>query len=65
MKKLYFGDNLDIMREHIADESVNLVYLDPPYDSELYTQILWTLAKSKLIAEEGSHLPQDFHAFRN
>lgn len=28
-------------------------YLDPPYDSELYSQILWTLAKSKLIAEEG------------
>ncbi len=28
-------------------------YLDPPYDSDLYSQILWTLAKSKLIAEEG------------
>lgn len=28
-------------------------YLDPPYDSELYSQILWTIAKSKLITEEG------------
>lgn len=28
-------------------------YLDPPYDSDLYSQVLWTLAKSKLIAEEG------------
>jgi 16S rRNA (guanine(966)-N(2))-methyltransferase RsmD len=28
-------------------------YLDPPYNSELYSQILWTLARSKLIAEEG------------
>ncbi|HEX4950681.1 MAG TPA: 16S rRNA (guanine(966)-N(2))-methyltransferase RsmD [Blastocatellia bacterium] len=28
-------------------------YLDPPYDSELYSQVLWTLAKSRLIAEEG------------
>lgn len=29
MNRLYFGDNLDILREHIADESVDLVYLDP------------------------------------
>ena len=28
-------------------------YLDPPYDSELYSQVLWTLSKGKLIAEEG------------
>lgn len=29
--KLYFGDNLDIMREHIPDESVDLIYLDPNF----------------------------------
>ena len=34
MGKLYFGDNLDILREHIADESVDLVYLDPPFNSK-------------------------------
>lgn len=28
-----FGDNLDILRDHIADESVDLVYLDPPFSS--------------------------------
>ncbi len=27
---LYYGDNLDILREHVPDESVDLVYLDPP-----------------------------------
>ncbi len=27
LNKLYFGDNLDILREHIADESVDLIYL--------------------------------------
>jgi site-specific DNA-methyltransferase (adenine-specific) len=27
--KLYFGDNLNIMREQIPDESVDLIYLDP------------------------------------
>ncbi len=34
MGKLYFGDNLDILREHISDESVDLVYLDPPFNSK-------------------------------
>jgi DNA modification methylase len=29
--RLYYGDNLDIMRRHIADESVDLIYLDPLY----------------------------------
>lgn len=31
--ELYFGDNLAILREHIRDESVDLVYLDPPFNS--------------------------------
>ena len=31
--KLYYGDNLDVMRQHLADESVDLVYLDPPFNS--------------------------------
>jgi site-specific DNA-methyltransferase (adenine-specific) len=32
--KLYRGDNLRIMREHVADEAVDLVYLDPPFNSK-------------------------------
>ena len=31
--KLYFGDNLDILREHVASESVDLIYLDPSFNS--------------------------------
>ena len=30
---LYYGDNLEVLRESIADESVDLVYLDPPFNS--------------------------------
>lgn len=30
---LYFGDNLTILRDHVGDESVDLVYLDPPFKS--------------------------------
>jgi site-specific DNA-methyltransferase (adenine-specific) len=32
--RLYFGDNLDILRHHVADESVDLIYLDPPFNSK-------------------------------
>ena len=33
MGTLYYGDNLDILARYIADESVDLVYLDPPFNS--------------------------------
>jgi site-specific DNA-methyltransferase (adenine-specific) len=32
--QLYYGDNLHILREHIPDESVDLIYLDPPFNSQ-------------------------------
>lgn len=32
--RLYFGDCLDVMREHIPAESVDLIYLDPPFNSK-------------------------------
>ena len=32
--RLYFGDCLDVMREDIADESIDLIYLDPPFNSK-------------------------------
>ena len=31
--QLYYGDNLDILRTHIPDESVDLIYIDPPFNS--------------------------------
>lgn len=39
--KLYFGDNLDIMRNHIPDESVDLIYLDPPFNSKATYNVLF------------------------
>ena len=41
MNQLYFGDNLDILREHIPDESVDLIYLDPPFNSRATYNILF------------------------
>lgn len=38
---LYYGDNLDILREHIPTESVDLVYLDPPFNSNRSYNVLF------------------------
>ena len=44
MNNLYFGDNLDVLREKIKDESVNLVYLDPPFNSDANYNVLFKAA---------------------
>ena len=41
VNQLYFGDNLDVLREHIADESVDLIYLDPPFNSNATYNVLF------------------------
>lgn len=38
---LYYGDNLDVLRRHVADESVDLVYLDPPFKSDQDYNVLF------------------------
>ena len=38
---LYYGDNLDILREHVNDESIDLIYLDPPFSSNRNYNVLF------------------------
>lgn len=38
---LYYGDNLDILRNHIPDESIDLIYLDPPFNSNRSYNIIF------------------------
>lgn len=38
---LYYGDNLAVLRESIADESVDLIYLDPPFNSQASYNVLY------------------------
>lgn len=38
---LYYGDNLRVLRESIADESVDLIYLDPPFNSNASYNVLF------------------------
>jgi site-specific DNA-methyltransferase (adenine-specific) len=39
--KLYFGDNLDILRREVPDACVDLIYLDPPFNSNTTYNVLF------------------------
>jgi len=39
--KLYFGDNLKILREYVPDASVDLIYLDLPFNSSATYNVLF------------------------
>ena len=41
MNKLYYGDNLQVLRDSIASESIDLVYLDPPFNSQATYNVLF------------------------
>lgn len=54
----WYGDNLDVMREHIRDESVDLIYLDPPFNSQqVYNRFL--------TESDGSHSDAQRRAFED
>jgi site-specific DNA-methyltransferase (adenine-specific) len=38
---LFYGDNLAVLRESVADESVDLIYLDPPFNSNAGYNVLF------------------------
>ena len=38
---LYYGDNLPVLRDFLADESVDLIYLDPPFNSNASYNVLF------------------------
>lgn len=42
MNQLYYGDNLDILRTHIPDESVDLIYIDPPFNSNQAYNVIFS-----------------------
>ena len=58
MSHLFFGDNLHVMRESIADASVDLVYLDPPFNSKRDYNLLFK-------SPEGSESHAQITAFED
>ena len=53
---LYYGDNLQVLRDHIPDESVDLVYLDPPFNSNASYNVLFR-------EKSGEESPAQIKAF--
>ena len=53
---LYYGDNLDILRRYVSDESVDLIYLDPPFNSNQTYNILFQ-------EKDGSQSASQIQAF--
>ena len=49
---LFYGDNLEVLREHVAAESVDLVYLDPPFNSKRDYNILFKEASGEAPASQ-------------
>ena len=45
MNQLYYGDNLQVLRDSIASESVDLIYLDPPFNSKRDYNLLFKSPK--------------------
>ena len=41
MNCLYYGDNLEVLRKYISDSSVDLIYLDPPFNSKADYNLLF------------------------
>jgi len=59
MNKLYYGDNLKVLRDYLEDESVDLIYLDPPFNSKadynvLYKEPTGELSKAQITAFEDT-----------
>lgn len=40
--QLYYGDNLEILRNHIPSESVDLIYIDPPFNSNQAYNVIFS-----------------------
>jgi site-specific DNA-methyltransferase (adenine-specific) len=57
MNKLFFGDNLRVLQTHIEDESVDLIYLDPPFNSEARYNVLFKSPRADVAdAQVGAFL---------
>jgi len=56
--KLFYGDNLQVLRDHVASESIDLVYLDPPFNSSATYNVLFR-------APDGARSQAQIEAFED
>jgi site-specific DNA-methyltransferase (adenine-specific) len=58
MNQLYCGDNLAVLRDYIADQTVDLIYLDPPFNSRQDYNVLFA-------EKDGSRSASQITAFKD
>jgi site-specific DNA-methyltransferase (adenine-specific) len=58
VNQLFYGDNLDVLRRYIKDETVDLVYLDPPFKSNQDYNVLFA-------EKDGTAAAAQFRAFED
>lgn len=56
--KLFYGDNLQVLRDHVASDSIDLVYLDPPFNSAATYNVLFR-------APDGAQSQAQIEAFED
>ena len=56
--KLYYGDNYEVLQRYVKDESVDLVYLDPPFNSRQDYNVLFA-------EKDGSQSSSQIRAFED
>lgn len=56
--KLYYGDNLEVFQRYVKEQSVDLVYLDPPFNSRQDYNVLFA-------EKDGSQSSSQIHAFED
>lgn len=59
--RLYYGDNLDVLREEIPSESVDLIYLDPPFNSNANYNILFKSPAGKAAESQIEAFEDTWH----
>ena len=59
--RLYFGDNLPILRERVPDGSVDLIYLDPPFNSNATYNVLFREASGEASAAQIHAFDDTWH----
>src|SRR3954453_21226831 len=61
MNKLFYGDNLVVLRESIPDESVDLIYLDPPFNSNASYNVLFKAPSGEQSAAQIEAFEDTWH----
>jgi DNA modification methylase len=61
MNQLYYGDSLQVLREQVSDASVDLIYLDPPFDSTAGYKLLFQSAQERADEPEAGVSEDAWH----